>query len=134
MAKLYANDDFAGRDLRDKNGHAEGFTKIGQLYGKLKWEEDTPAALPVGNSWRAQRHAVAQPPVPAGHSRETGNGRLAAVTRFSERDEPEKRGFYTLKSNKPIDYIVTGEMSWSPTKYARMTRVAGETSLSVAQG
>lgn len=138
VAKLYANDDFAGRDLlRDKNGHAEGFNKIGQLYAKVKWEEGDAYARLFAGWQQLYKFGVlnvtrsrAAPSTWQGIRAETGWGTLSArgawVTRFSERDEPEKRGFYTLKSNKPIDYIVTGEISWSPTKYSRVTWVAGE--------
>ncbi|WLI77760.1 OprD family outer membrane porin [Kosakonia sp. H02] len=138
VVKLYANDDFAGRDLlRDHNGHAEGFNKIGQLYGKLKWEDEHAyARLYAG--WKqlykfgaiSVTRSRAAPSSWQGVSLESGwedfSARAAWVTRFSERDEPEKRRFYTLKSNKPIDHIVTGDVSWIPAKNTRVTWLIGE--------
>lgn len=138
VAKLYANDDFAGRDLlRDNNGHAEGFNKIGQIYGKLKWGDDAAyARLYVG--WKqlykfgvlSVTRSRAAPSTWQGVSMESGLGNISAraawVTRFSERDEPEKRHFYTLKSNKRIDHIVTGDVSWRPANNMQITWLAGE--------
>ena len=138
VVKLYANKDFAGRDLlRDNNGHAEGFNKIGQLYAKLKWEDEHAyARLYAG--WKqlykfgtlSVTRSRAAPSSWQGVSLESGLGDLSAraawVTRFSERDEPEKRRFYTLKTNKPIDHIVTGDISWSPDKNTRVSWLAGE--------
>ncbi|ARD59976.1 outer membrane porin, OprD family protein [Kosakonia radicincitans DSM 16656] len=138
VAKLSANASFAGRDLlRDNHGHAEGFNKIGQLYAKLKWgDEAAYARLYAG--WRQLykfgalnvTRSRAAPSSWQGISMESGWGAISArgawVTRFSERDEPEKHRFYTLASNKPIDHIATGEIIWSPSKNTRISWMTGE--------
>ncbi|WP_034943733.1 OprD family outer membrane porin [Erwinia oleae] len=127
VTKLYANRSFAGRDLvRDNNGHAEGLSKVGQLYGKARWgDNDRYARLYAGWKQLSKVGMInitrgrAIPDTWEGISAETGwdtfalNG--AWVTRFSERDEPEKKRFFTLQSNKPIDYIATGDVSWNPS-------------------
>ncbi len=138
VVKLYANEGFAGRDLlRDRNGHAEGFNKVGQLYAKLKWG-DEHAWLRLQAGWQqlyklgvlTVTRSRAAPSSWQGVSLDSGWSDIAVrgawVSRFSERDEPEKRRFTTLASNKPIDYIVTGELSWSPAKNSRISWVAGE--------
>ncbi|HEY3984403.1 OprD family outer membrane porin [Cedecea sp.] len=52
VAKLYANDAFYGRDLlRDNNGKAEGFNKLGQLYAKARWG-DSQRHLSFWAGWR----------------------------------------------------------------------------------
>ncbi|MGY5956247.1 OprD family outer membrane porin [Kosakonia sp. BK9b] len=138
VAKLYANDNFAGRDLvRDANGKAEGFNKVGQLYAKLKWGEDNKyAQLNAGwqqlykfgilNVTRSRAAPSSWQGVSLVTQWEDLSARGAWVSRFSERDEPEKRRFYTLQSGKPIDYIVTGDVNWSPTKNMRITWLSGE--------
>lgn len=138
VSKLYANRSFAGRDLvRDNHGHAEGFNKLGQLYArtrfgnqhdfletKVGWQQlDKFAVLNVTRSRAA-------PSSWQGISAEGHLGeflaRAAWVNKFSERDEPEKRHFMTLSSNKRIDYIATGDLTWQPQKGHSITLVAGE--------
>lgn len=138
VEKLYANDAFYGRDLvRDNNGHAEGFNKLGQVYGKARWGDAT-RHLYAWAGWKdmykfaslTSSHSRATPSTWEGISSEAvWNAfavRGAIVTRFSERDEPEKRRFMTLSSNQQIDYIATGDVSWSPRKGSKITYVVGE--------
>lgn len=138
VAKLYANDDFYGRDLlRDNDGHAEGFNKIGQLYGKARWG-DEERYLHLWAGWKqlykfgalTVTRSRAAPSTWEGISAELAwhnvMARAAVVNRFSERDEPEKRRFMTLKSNKRIDYIATGELSWKPAKGSKISYIAAE--------
>ncbi len=138
VAKLYANDDFYGRDLlRDNHGHAEGFNKIGQLYGKARWG-DAQRYLHLWAGWKQLykfgalnvTRSRAAPSTWEGISAELAwddfRARAAIVNRFSERDEPEKRRFMTLRSNKTIDYITTGELSWAPNKGSKISYFVGE--------
>lgn len=138
VEKLYANDAFYGRDLvRDNNGHAEGFNKLGQIYGKGRWG-DKAQHLYLWAGWKdmykfgtlTSSHSRATPSTWEGISSEAVwndfTVRGAIVTRFSERDEPEKRRFMTLSSGQQIDYIATGDASWSPSKGTKITYVMGE--------
>ncbi|WP_435947649.1 OprD family outer membrane porin [Dryocola sp. BD586] len=138
VAKLYANEAFYGRDLlRDNRGRAEGFNKVGQLYGKARWG-DEKRYLYLWAGWKQLykfgalnvTRSRAAPSSWEGISSELAwdsfRARAAIVNRFSERDEPEKRRFMTLKSNKKIDYITTGELSWTPAKGSKITWFAGE--------
>ncbi|MGO2973707.1 MAG: OprD family outer membrane porin [Hafnia alvei] len=138
VSKLYANKDFYGRDLlRDNNGHAEGFNKIGQLFAKAKFGEQK-RFMNVYGGWRklnkfgaiTTNTSRAVPSTWEGLSTEIGFDQVqikaALVNRFSERDEPEKRHFYTLKSDKKIDYIASGDISWKPEKGKGFTYLAGD--------
>ena len=138
VAKLYANDAFYGRDLlRDNNGKAEGFNKLGQLYAKARWG-DSQRHLSVWAGWRQLykfaalnvTRSRAAPSTWEGVSSELVwdefGAKAAVVNRFSERDEPEKRRFRTLKTNKQIDYIATGELSWMPAKGSKVSYIAAE--------
>lgn len=138
VAKLYANDAFYGRDLlRDKNGKAQGFHKLGQLYAKARWG-DAQRHLSLWAGWRQLYKFAALNVTRSRAAPSTWEGvsselkwdsmgiKAAVVNRFSERDEPEKRRFRTLKSNKQIDYIATGEMSWTPVKGSKISYIAAE--------
>lgn len=138
VAKLYANDAFYGRDLlRDNNGHAEGFNKLGQLYTKVRFGDEA-RYLRLYAGWRQLykfgmlniTRSRAVPSSYEGISAETlWNDigiRAAVVQRFSERDEPEKRHFETLKSKKRIHYITTGDISWRKNKNSRISYLIGE--------
>lgn len=138
VEKLYANDAFYGRDLvRDNNGHAEGFNKVGQLYGKGRWGDKTRNL----NLWAGWKEMYKFGTLTSSRSRATPSTwegisseavwddftlRGGIVTRFSERDEPEKRRFITLSSQQEIDYIATGDASWSPAKGTKITYVVGD--------
>lgn len=138
VSKLYANRSFAGRDLvRDNYGHAEGFNKIGQLYARSRFG-DTAHFVEMKAGWHQLykfgilnvTRSRAAPSSWQGISSEARYqqlyGRAAVVNRFSERDEPEKRHFRTLKTNKKIDYIATGDLTWQPQKGRAVTLVGGE--------
>lgn len=138
VAKLYANDAFYGRDLlRDNNGKAEGFNKVGQLYAKARFG-DEEHYLRMYAGWRQLykfgmlniTRSRAAPSSYEGVSMESRwqdvGLRAALVQRFSERDEPEKRHFQTLKSKKRIDYIATGDISWRPNADTRVSYLIGE--------
>jgi len=138
VEKLYANDAFYGRDLvRDNNGHAEGFNKLGQIYAKGRWGDKTRHLY----SWAGWKEMYKFGTLTSSRSRATPSTweglsseavwdeltlRGAIVTRFSERDEPEKRRFITLASNQQIDYIGTGDVSWSPNKGTKISYIVGE--------
>lgn len=137
-SKLYSNKDFAGRDLlRDNNGRAEGFNKFGQVYAKARWG-DQRLHLSLWAGWKqlyklgalSVTRSRAVPSSWQGISSELVWDKLTAkaalVDRFSERDEPEKRRFMTLKSNKRIDYIATGELSWVPEKGSKVSFITAE--------
>ena len=138
VAKLYANKVFWGRNLlRNNNGHAEGFNKVGQLYAKARWgDKQRYAHLYLG--WRQLNkfgtldgsNNRAAPGSWEGFSFDTNwesfTARGALVRRMSARDEPEKRHFSTLKSLKRIDYITTGEINWSPSRGNKFSYVVGE--------
>ncbi|QKJ87569.1 Outer membrane porin, OprD family [Paramixta manurensis] len=138
VSKLYANRYFAGRDLvRDNKGHAEGFNKVGQLYAKASFGQEANY-LRLYAGWKQLSKfgmvnvttSRAAPDSWEGVSGEAGVGplraRAALVTRFSARDETEKRHFYTLQSRKRIDYIATGDVRWQPEKGKFLSWVIGE--------
>ncbi|ROR15012.1 OprD family outer membrane porin [Erwinia sp. JUb26] len=138
VSKLHANRSFAGRDLvRDHHGHAEGFQKLGQLYLRTQWG-DKQHFLKMKGGWQQLNkfavlnvtHSRAAPSSWQGISGEARYQQFylrgAVVNQFSERDEPEKRHIRTLKSNKRIDYIATGDLTWQPQKGRAVTLVAGE--------
>ncbi|MDN6651598.1 MAG: OprD family porin, partial [Enterobacterales bacterium] len=98
VSKLYANKDFYGRDLlRDNNGHAEGFNKVGQLFAKAKFGEQK-RFMNVYGGWRklnkfgaiTTNTSRAVPSTWEGLSTEIGFDQVqikaALVNRFSERD------------------------------------------------
>ncbi|OON35676.1 outer membrane porin, OprD family protein [Izhakiella australiensis] len=138
VEKLYANNSFAPRDLvRDNNGHAEGFNKFGQFYAKARWGNKQRYAH-VNLGWKQLykfgilnvTRSRAAPSSWEGVSLVSGWDqfvfRAAVVNRFSERDEPEMRHFYTLSSHKKIPYIATSDISWRPSKGNSLTYVVGE--------
>ncbi|MFH8133345.1 OprD family outer membrane porin [Pantoea osteomyelitidis] len=137
VTKLYASDDFMGRDvLRDNHGHAEGFNKLGMLYLKARWEEGQQK-LQVNAGWQPLAkfgvlnitRSRGAPDSWEGISADGTTGSLRArgalVTRFSERDSPDKSRFYTLRGNKRIGYIATGDLTWSPGQTTSIRLVAG---------
>lgn len=138
VSKLYANRSFAGRNLlRNNQGHAEGFNKVGQLYARTRFGDEKHFIETKAGWHQLARFGTltvtrsrAAPSSWEGISTEARYqemiARAAVVTRFSERDQPEKRHFTTLKSHKKIPYIATGDLTWQPEKGRAITLVAGE--------
>ncbi|MBV4411990.1 OprD family outer membrane porin [Enterobacteriaceae bacterium YMB-R22] len=138
VAKLYASDAFYGRDLlRDNNGKAEGFNKIGQIYARAKFG-DEEHYLRMYAGWRqlykfGMLNVTRSRAVPSSYEGLSVESRwrnvdlrAAVVQRFSERDEPEKRHFLTLKTNKRINYIATGDIRWKPRADMQIQYRVGE--------
>lgn len=137
VTKLYASDDFMGRDLlRDNQGHAEGFNKLGQLYVKTRWEqgerklEMNAGWLPLAkfgvlNITRSRGAPDSWEGVSVDGTAGPLRARAALARRFSERDSPEKSRFSTLSSNKRIGYIATGDLTWTPQPETSIRLVAG---------
>lgn len=138
VGKLYANRSFAGRDLvRDNHGHAEGFSKLGQLYLR-SYVGDATRFLQTKAGWQqlykfGVLNVTRSRAAPSSWQGLSAEGRFeqlyaraALVNKFSERDEPEKRHFMTLSSNKRIDYIATADLTWQPQKGRAITLVGGE--------
>lgn len=137
VTKLYASDDFMGRDLlRDNRGHAEGFNKLGQLYLKTRWEQGDQrlqmnlgwqplAKFGVLNITRSRGAPDSWEAVSVDGTAGPLRARAAVTRRFSERDSPEKSRFYTLSGNKSIGYIATGDLTWTPRPETSVRLVAG---------
>ncbi len=138
VTKLYANRSFAGRNLlRNNRGHAEGFNKVGQLYAKTRWGNETQS-LAVKAGWHQLykfgflnvTRSRAAPSSWQGISAEARYQHLTArgalVNRFSERDTPDKRRFTSLSGNKRINYLISGDLRWQPEKGRAVTLLAGE--------
>ncbi|MFI8417949.1 OprD family outer membrane porin [Serratia sp. NPDC078593] len=128
VIKLAASDDFWGRSvLYNDHGHAKGFNKLGQLYMKARLgDEETYFHLYSGwqqiKKWGALNNSTrAIPSTYLGWRAEAGSGPLrlrgAYVTRYSDRDSPEKIHFVTA-DKKQINQIFTGELSYAQREYA----------------
>lgn len=122
VVKLAASDDFWGRNvLYNDNGTAKGFNKVGQLYLKVRLEEgDSYLRMYSGwqqiYKWGALTNSTrAIPSTYQGWRGEAGTGpyrvRAAWVTRYSDRDSPDKIHFRTA-DKKTISSIGTGEVSY----------------------
>jgi hypothetical protein len=130
VVKLAASDDFWGRSvLYNDNGQAKGFNKIGQLYlkGRLG-DDDTYLHLYSGwqqiKKWGALNNSTrAIPSTYLGWRGEAATGPLrvrgAYVTRYSDRDSPDKIHFRTA-DKKQISSIATGELSYSDRGYSAL--------------
>lgn len=130
VIKLAASDDFWGRSvLYNDNGEAKGFNKIGQLYlkGRLG-DDDTYLHLYSGwqqiKKWGALNNSTrAIPSTYLGLRGEAATGpvrvRGAYVTRYSDRDSPDKIHFRTA-DKKEISSIATGELSYSANGYSAL--------------
>ena len=128
VVKLAASDDFWGRSvLYNDDGRAKGFNKLGQLYMKARLgDDDTYLRLYGGwqqiKKWGALNNSTrAIPSTYLGWRGETGSGPLrlrgAYVTRYSDRDSPDKVHFRTA-DKKQISQIATGELSYTQREYA----------------
>lgn len=127
VIKLAASDDFWGRSvLYNDNGRAKGFNKIGQLYAKGRvGDDDTYLHLYSGwqqiKKWGALNNSTrAIPSTYLGWRGEAASGPLrvrgAYVTRYSDRDSPDKIHFMTA-DKKQISSIATGELSYNRKGY-----------------
>ncbi|MGL4860744.1 MAG: OprD family outer membrane porin [Enterobacteriaceae bacterium] len=129
VLKLKASDNFVSRGVlyndtsantTNKN-NAKGFGKVGQLYGKMKFEgQEFKGNLYSGRKNLDKFGAITMSTRAATNSYIGTSGdltigdyraRLAYVTRSLNRDSPDVVHF-TTSDRKKIDYIVTGDLRY----------------------
>lgn len=138
VMKLYANKYFYGRNmLRDNNGQAEGFNKLGQYYAKARWENNR-GYLHLYGGWKqlykfgviSVTRSRAAPSSWQGVSAEAGldswRVRGALVNRFSDRNGPDLLRPTTLVRHQGIPYIITGDLRWQTAKGKALRYAVGE--------
>lgn len=129
--KLAASDDFWGRSiLRNENGKAKGFHKLGQLFAKVKFEDEDRyfklySGWQVINKWGALTNSSrAVPSTYNGWRMDTAMGPLtlrgAWVTRYSDRGSPDQIHFETADRKKQISHLSTGEVLYQQPQYSAL--------------
>lgn len=131
VVKLAASDEFSGRSiLYNAHGKAKGFHKFGQLYSRVKFEdEDSYFRLYTGwqiiNKWGALTNSSrAIPSTYQGWRLDSGFGDIALrgawVDRYSDRDSPERIHFQTADRKKNISHLATGELCYKQKDYSAL--------------
>ncbi|GKX64216.1 putative outer membrane porin protein [Pragia fontium] len=131
VLKLANSDEFYGRSvLYNDNGEAKGFNKMGQIYGKFRLgDDDTYFHLYSGwkelRKWGALNISTrAIPSSYLGWSAEAGTGPLrlrgAYVTRYTDRDSPEKVHFRSADRKRQISNISTADVKYQLQDYSAL--------------
>ncbi|MGL5339942.1 MAG: OprD family outer membrane porin [Aeromonas veronii] len=131
-------DAVANLNTKTKNGYTDsmlpkdldGFAKISQnnlklklgddknfVNGKAGWQRVSNMGIVHARNSRAIQKTYKGARLDFGYGELTGLAGI--VDKTSDRNETDKRDFYTFFSRKPIDYIYTGELKWmrSPKEY-----------------
>ncbi len=129
--KLAASDDFWGRSiLYNDNGKAKGFHKFGQLFAKVKFENDD-SYLRLYSGWQQiykwgaiTNSSRAIPSTYQGLRVDSGLGpvtlRGAYVTRYSDRGSPDQIHFETADRKKKISHLYTAELMYRDNGYSAL--------------